>query len=226
MDADQPASPDAVDLAYYARHLDAISALQRVKGYKRRTLELLRVTPGHRVLDVGVGDGVRALAELVGPTGEAIGLDASEAMVAEARRRADAAGSAARFETVDAGRLPYPEGQFDGCRADRVLQHLPEPAQAVAEMTRVVRPGGRVALAEPDWETYIVDAPHPERPLRPLPDRLGRPPAAAPACGRGTGGGGGAGTDRRLHPARGSRHGGHPAWQCDAGSEGWRGIPQ
>lgn len=160
-DARNPAPRDGTDPGYYVRHLSAIGGLEQTKGYKRRTLELLGVAAGQRVLDVGcgVGDEVRALAGLVGPSGQATGIDASEAMVTEARRRAGAEGSAARFETADAARLPFPDGHFDGCRADRVLQHLADPAPAVAEMARVAKPGGRVVLAEPDWETYVVDAP-------------------------------------------------------------------
>ncbi len=152
---------DAGDPGYYVRHLSAINGLEQTRGYKRRTLELLGVAPGQRVLDVGcgAGDEVRALARLVGLSGQATGIDAGEAMVAEARRRAVAEGSTARFATADTARLPFPDARFDGCRADRVLQHLADPASAVAEMARLVRPGGRVVLAEPDWETYVVDAP-------------------------------------------------------------------
>ena len=167
-------SPDA-----YIRHLDAISGMDRVQGYKRRTFEYLTLAPGQRVLEVGcgAGDDVRALAQLVGATGEAVGIDVSAAMVAEARRRAAAEGSAARFETCDATHVPFPDGHFDGCRADRVLQHLDDPARAVAEMARVVKAGGRVVLAEPDWETYLVDAPDRDLTRRILQARCDRFPS-------------------------------------------------
>jgi ubiquinone/menaquinone biosynthesis C-methylase UbiE len=54
--------------------------------------------------------------------------------------------------------LPFPDASFDRCRTDRVLQHLVEPDQAVAELARVLKPDGRVVVTEPDWETAIVDA--------------------------------------------------------------------
>src|SRR5262249_13473816 len=61
------------------------------------------------------------------------------------------------FHVGDAHRLDFPDGDFDGCRAERVLQHLDEPVRAVEEMVRVTRGGGRVVVAEPDWETLVVD---------------------------------------------------------------------
>jgi ubiquinone/menaquinone biosynthesis C-methylase UbiE len=93
----EPTPPDAVAPAYYARHLDRISALERVRGYKRRTLELLAADTGQRVLDVGcgVGEEVRVLARLVGSSGQAVGVDASASLVAEARRRAEIEASTA-----------------------------------------------------------------------------------------------------------------------------------
>ena len=60
---------------------------------------------------------------------------------------------------ADAYALPFPDAAFDACRADRVFHHLEHPRQAFGELLRVARPGGRVLLFDPDFETAIVDAP-------------------------------------------------------------------
>lgn len=133
--------------------------------WKERTFAALEPRAGAVLLDVGCGTGedVLALAALVRPGGRAIGADASEAMVAEARRRAGEAGEpAAEFLVSDAAALDLPDGAADACRAERVLQHVEDPARAVAEMARVVRPGGRVVAAEPDWGTLVIDAGDPD----------------------------------------------------------------
>jgi ubiquinone/menaquinone biosynthesis C-methylase UbiE len=59
----------------------------------------------------------------------------------------------------DAHALPLPAGSVDRARADRVLQHLAQPAKATAELRRVVRTDGPVALAEPGWDTLVIDDP-------------------------------------------------------------------
>jgi SAM-dependent methyltransferase len=58
---------------------------------------------------------------------------------------------------ADAQRLPFGAGTFDGCWIDRVLQHLDSPEQAVDELIRVTAPGGRVVLADPDYDTQVLD---------------------------------------------------------------------
>jgi hypothetical protein len=55
--------------------------------------------------------------------------------------------------------LPFAAGRFGGCRADRVLQHVPDPAGAVAEMIRVTGSGGTVVAAEPDQESLVIAVP-------------------------------------------------------------------
>ena len=81
-------------------------------------------------------------------------------MLVRARRRFKGlAGSENRhcLGAGDALRLPFAEGAFGGCRAERILQHLHDPGRAVAELARVCRPGGRVVVSEPDWGTLAVD---------------------------------------------------------------------
>lgn len=108
----------------------------------------------------GTGDDARALAGRVAPGGRVIGVDASAAMVTEARRRGG--GEGLEFVVADAAALGLPGDSADGARAERTLQHMEDPGAAVAEMARVVRPGGRVVVAEPDWGTLVADPGDPE----------------------------------------------------------------
>jgi transketolase len=116
--------------------------------------DLRPLQAGDLAVDVGCGSGedTRDLALLVQP-GEAVGVDISEAMVAEATRRADAFSSAARFKLASTYELPFKDAEVDVLRCERVIQHLAEPERAMREMFRVVRPGGRIALIDTDWRT-------------------------------------------------------------------------
>ena len=137
-------------LAASVAWLERVAALAPVRAGKQRSYELLNLGPGDRVLDVGCGTGADALAlaRIVAPGGEVVGVDASAGVLAAARRAAAAAGCPARFELADAGALPFPDDAFDACRCDRTVQHLPDPSAAVNELARVTRPGGVVAVSE------------------------------------------------------------------------------
>ena len=110
-------------------------------------------------LDVGGGHGadVIELARRLRPVGRAIGVDVSENMIAEARRRIAGLGSAVSFPVADALALPVEDNKFDICRTETVLQHLADPGRAVSEMVRVTRPSGRVGGLEPEQETVFID---------------------------------------------------------------------
>jgi ubiquinone/menaquinone biosynthesis C-methylase UbiE len=142
----------------YVKYLDA--AMSWARDYKRRTYELLALQPGHRVLDVGcgTGDDVRAIAALVRPGGCATGIDGSAAMIAEAQLRSTASDLPVEFRVGDAHHLEFADQTFDGARADRTLQHLAAPAQALAEVARVLKHGGRCVVVEPDWDSLVIDA--------------------------------------------------------------------
>jgi ubiquinone/menaquinone biosynthesis C-methylase UbiE len=132
------------------RFLDDFAELPPVRAAKLHSLRLLGIAQGSSVLDVGCGVGaeVLELARIIGPTGRAAGVDSSETVVAQARSRARRAALDVEYEVAEATALPYPDGTFDGCRGDRVLQHLDEPEAALREMIRVSRAGARVVITE------------------------------------------------------------------------------
>lgn len=106
------------------------------------------------VLDVGCGVGHWGmLLASVMPTGVRVtGIDREPSWVSEASKRARARGLDGRFSYVHgaAERLPFPDDSFDLTTCQTLLIHLPDPAAAIAEMSRVTRPGGLVVVAEPN----------------------------------------------------------------------------
>jgi len=131
-------------------------ATQQLRAWER---ERLALRPGQRLLDVGcgLGDAAIALSADLGEHGEVVGVDGSKVMIAEAQVRAASARCGTRFVVGDAGALDEPDDSFDAVRSERMLQWVPDPGRAVAEMARVVRPGGLVCLTDTDWSTYYID---------------------------------------------------------------------
>ena len=83
-------------------------------------------------------------------------------MLAEAQARAAGVTCRTRFVLGDAGALGEADDSFDAVRSERMLQWVPDPGRAVAEMARVVRPGGLVCLVDSDWSTFDLDVGDPE----------------------------------------------------------------
>lgn len=112
-------------------------------------LDWLAPPPGLHWIDIGCGNGAftELLVQRCAPA-ETYGIDPSEAQLAFARNRATAQG--ADFLQGDALALPFPNNRFDAAVMALVIFFLPDPAKGVAEMARVVRPGGVVA-------TYVWD---------------------------------------------------------------------
>ncbi len=145
-----------VDPAYLAL------AAEHAREDKRLSYAAMRLQPGQQALDVGCGPATDTLtlAGLVGESGAVVGVDYDPEMVAEANRRAEQAGVASRVQhlVADAASLPFEAARFDASRCERLFQHLPDPAAALAEMIRVTRPGGWVVVLETDYATLSIDS--------------------------------------------------------------------
>lgn len=139
--------------------LQQVSAMPLLREGGRRSLDLLALSSGEHVLEVGCGSGVflPMLAEAVGDSGRVVGLDRAPAFVEQARHRTRGS-TCIQVDEADAYALPYVDSSFDAAHCDRVLMHLDDPSAALAEMRRVVRPGGRVVVAEPDWASIVIDS--------------------------------------------------------------------
>lgn len=127
---------------------------------RRRYLDLLDLRPGMSVIDVGAGTGLISvdMARRVGPGGKVVALDPSALLLDAARKAAIEAGYGSIVETQvgDARALPFPDVSFDRALCHWVLLHVAEQERVVAEMRRVVSPGGKIVCVEMDWETQIV----------------------------------------------------------------------
>ncbi len=125
-------------------------ALRKVWGDDMlRARAITRLVPeGLRVADVGTGTGVLAL-ELADAGLEVVAIDHSAAMLDAARRKIEASGTTGiELRRGDVAELPLQDGEMDAAFAHMVLQYLPSPADALAEMARVVRPGGRIVVID------------------------------------------------------------------------------
>lgn len=113
---------------------------------KRLTVDMLAVSAGDRVIDVGCGPGnyTRDLADAAG-TGLVVGMDASEAMVAAAVKRSGRKNTA--YLRADGCALPFADGTFDAACSVGVIHMIERPVLALEEIVRVLAPGGRLAVA-------------------------------------------------------------------------------
>ena len=119
--------------------------------WRERAAAMAELEPGGSALDVccGTGDLALQLTRRVGPEGQVVGCDFSERMLDLARAKADRDGVAGiRFEWADALELPYADASFDAATIGFGARNLADLDRGLAELRRVVRPGGRLVILE------------------------------------------------------------------------------
>jgi demethylmenaquinone methyltransferase / 2-methoxy-6-polyprenyl-1,4-benzoquinol methylase len=128
---------------------DLMSAgLHRV--WKRYTITVANPQPGQQVLDIagGTGDLSRAFAQRVGPSGRVVHTDINEAMLREGRNRLLDEGLVLPTMVCDAEKLPFADNSFDFVSVAFGLRNMTHKDQALAEMRRVLKPGGKLLVLE------------------------------------------------------------------------------
>jgi len=137
---------------------------EELRAHSAALLDRVGVERGWNAIDLGCGPSgiIDLLAERVGPDGHVTGLDVNPVNVAMARAFADEHGLAnADIAEGDARRTRLPPSSFDLVHARTLLINIPDPTVVVAEMVRLVRPGGWVAALEPDVGGSLCYPPHP-----------------------------------------------------------------
>ncbi|MEJ7583691.1 MAG: methyltransferase domain-containing protein [Acidimicrobiales bacterium] len=132
--------------AAWERRMDALDLFS--DAYGTPAMDALAAQPGERIVDIGCGPGTTAigLAQRVGPDGEVIALDISEAMIAAAQRRAERAGvTNIRFLVGDLEREPIEDGGLDGAFSRFGVMFFTDPVAAFSNVARSLRPSGRLA---------------------------------------------------------------------------------
>jgi SAM-dependent methyltransferase len=165
---------------------------EQLSAARAEVMALASLEPGERVLDVACGTGLVTLhaACAVGDHGMAVGIDLSAEMVRIARQRALAAQvTNVCFEHMGAETLDLPDASFDVALCALGLMYMPDPARAVLEMLRVLRPGGRLvfrcgaspraAAGLPSWPSSTPRSP---ASCAPCSSVLGREHALARLC--------------------------------------------
>lgn len=157
---------DLDDLDVAAQQHPILAFLDRIErrpdfvARRRRSYELLGLRAGARVADIGCGAGtaVLELATHVAPGGSSAGVDANEYLIRTGTDRAARAGVDVAFYLGSVDALPFETASLQGYRAERLYQHLPQPALALAEARRVLAHGGRIVLVDQDWDALIFDS--------------------------------------------------------------------
>jgi ubiquinone/menaquinone biosynthesis C-methylase UbiE len=133
-----------------ARRIEATYTTPDVVAQRREVRRLLAPRPGEHIVDIGAGPGFLA-AEMAAEGARVVAVDPSASM----RELARARGVDFAIEDGSAEALPLPDASVDAAVAAQVLEYVPDVPGALAEMRRVLRPGGRVLLLDTDWDSVV-----------------------------------------------------------------------
>ena len=143
------------------RKLEAIYLTGDAAARRQALRGALHLQPGEHGLYIGSGPGLAPceIAQALGPAGRLAVVEKNAAMLAMTQRRAARDGLLDRLDLQegDAAALPFSDDTFAFVGSAQVFEYVPEVARAVSEVYRVLRPGGRLALINTDWQTLIWD---------------------------------------------------------------------
>lgn len=147
-----------------SRKVEALYLTPDVVVQRERVLTAVALNAGESVVDLGCGPGLLALdmLERIGVHGTLEAIDLSGSMVALAQRRC-AAWSNAHFQAGDVTALPFADASFDAAVCIQVFEYVPDVDLALRELRRVLRPGGRAAVMDTDWESCVWHSSDPQR---------------------------------------------------------------
>lgn len=136
--------------------LNVVDRIPEIQAYKRKFRPRLELRPGETLLEIGCGVGIEACRlAWEYPHVTVIGLD-RETMLATAMQRAAQIGAKVQWLVGEAEAIPLADASVDACLTERVLKYLPNPAAVIAEMVRVLKPGGRIVSFELDYDSTIL----------------------------------------------------------------------
>jgi ubiquinone/menaquinone biosynthesis C-methylase UbiE len=140
-----------------SRKVELLYLTPEVVAQRCQTLRALELKEGEQVLDIGCGPGLLAhdIAASVGRTGRVCGIDISEDMLAMSRKRC-AEQSWTEFQNADATKLPYSDRSFGAAVSTQVYEYVADVPAALAELYRVMRPGGRVVILDTDYGSLVI----------------------------------------------------------------------
>jgi len=147
----------ATSREYFDRQAASYETGRRWRSVKKPqavALAMLELGPDDRLLDVGCGTGA-AVREAAALVTRAVGLDLAPGMIDEARRLATDLPNA-ELEVGDSEALAFADGEFTAVLCSTSIHHYPDPGKAIAEMARVLAPGGRIAIGDFNRDRFSI----------------------------------------------------------------------